>query len=118
MAHKVTKMLQFNKDTALKITERDGMCFFCRQGYHMESLYALDYQIQDIMHIVPKSSLGLGIEQNGVLGCRYHHSLMDNGNKGLRTEMLGMLEEYLKSLYGGWTKESVTYKKYNFGVKL
>ena len=36
------------------------------------------------MHIVNKSQGGLGIEQNGVLGCRYHHGLLDNGNKGLR----------------------------------
>ena len=82
----------------------------------MESKSLFDYQIWDIMHVVPKSSLGLGIMENGVLGCRYHHSLMDNGNKGLRTEMIGMLEDYLKSLYPGWTRESVIYKKYKFGV--
>lgn len=116
MAHKITKLLQFDKDTALKIAERDGMCFFCRLSYHTESVNTLDYQIQDIMHVVPKSSLGLGVEQNGVLGCRYHHSLMDNGNKGLRKEMIEMLEEYLKCRYEGWTREAVTYKKYNFGV--
>ena len=46
------------------------------------------------MHIVPRSQGGLGVEQNGVLGCAGHHALMDNGNKGLRTEMIGMLEDF------------------------
>lgn len=107
-----TRLLQFDKQTALKIMERDKQCFFCNLNYHMNATDLLACQIQDIMHIVPKSSLGLGIEQNGVLGCRYHHSLMDNGNKGLRAEMITMLEDYLKGLYAGWTRESVTYKKW------
>ena len=65
----------------------------------------------DIMHIVPKSQGGLGIEQNGVLGCRYHHTLMDNGNEGLRGEMLGYIEKYMKAIYPGWDKKNLVYKK-------
>ena len=109
----MTKLLQFSKKTALKIKERDDMCFFCRMGYYMGAENLMEYQIWDIMHVVPKSALGLGVEQNGVLGCRYHHSLMDNGNKGLRQEMIGMLEEYLSGLYPGWKREDVIYKKYD-----
>ena len=52
---------------------------------------------KDIMHIVSRSHMGLGVEENGVLGCRYHHNLMDNGNKGLGKEMVSMLEEYMSS---------------------
>lgn len=70
--------------------------------------------ILDIMHVVPKSDLGLGIPQNGVLGCRYHHALMDNGNKGLHGEMQDMLEDYMCEMYPGWTRESVRYHKYSF----
>lgn len=111
---KHTKMLQFDKKTIQKIFDRDGGCFFCKQRYWMLNTGSMMYQIQDAMHIVNKSQGGLGIEQNGVQGCRYHHHLMDNGNKGLREEMVAMLEEYIKSLYEDWSVELVTFKKYNF----
>ena len=111
---KHTKLLQFDKKTALKIAQRDKECLFCKMAYHMHSTTQLAYQIQDIMHFVNKSDGGLGIEQNGVLGCRYHHSLLDNGNKGLRQEMLEIMERHLKSIYKDWTREALVYKKYSF----
>ena len=94
-----------------KIHSRDHeSCFFCSREYHME--YACGGL--QVMHIVPRSQGGLGVEQNGVLGCAGHHDLMDNGNKGLRPEMIGMLEDYMKRKYPGWNRESVTYRKYDF----
>ena len=104
----------FSRETAEEIRNRDGSCFFCVRGYHMESSSDFGYQIPDIMHVVPKSDLGLGIPQNGVLGCRYHHALMDNGNKGLHGEMQDMLEDYMCEMYPGWKRESVRYHKYSF----
>lgn len=112
MAKKMTKYLQFSPGTAKEIRERDKECFFCARSYHMESSGDMAYRIMDIMHIVPRSHLGLGVKENGVLGCRYHHSLLDNGNKGLHREMEEMLKEYLRGLYPGWTEEGVTYHKY------
>lgn len=67
--------------------------------------------ILDIMHVVNKSQGGLGVVQNGVCGCRGHHSLMDNSE--YNDEMRTMTEDYLKILYPGWTRESVTYGKWN-----
>jgi hypothetical protein len=107
-----TKALQFNKATKQKIAERDEDCFFCKQGYHLIAPGVFVYGAYDPMHVVNKSQGGLGVVENGVLGCRYHHSLLDNGNKGLREEMVQMLKEYLKTLYPGWTEESVTYRKW------
>lgn len=116
MAKSMTKYLQFDRATAEKIIARDQCCFFCARGYHMDGALQLDTHVQDIMHIVPRSHLGLGVKENGVLGCRYHHSLLDNGNKGLHAEMEGMLHEYMRELYPGWTPESVTYSKWRLLV--
>ena len=110
--NKRTKALQFSKETALKIVERDETCIFCKTGYHMYSKDTLAYQIQDIMHIVNKSQGGLGIEQNGALGCRYHHHLLDNGNEGIRQEMIHTLENYMEKLYPDWNRKNLVYKKW------
>lgn len=111
------KLLQFDRKTQLLICERDVTCLFCRLQYHMPNIpgnFSLQMTIADIMHFVNKSAGGLGIPQNGVLGCRYHHGLLDNGNKGLREEMLQMMEEYLKSIYPEWNKEKLVVNKYKF----
>lgn len=113
--HKYTRKLQFDTKTRKRIIARDrGECLFCSMNYHMECTSGMLLEIKDIMHFVPKSQMGLGIEQNGAVGCRYHHNLLDNGNKGLRQEMLEMFEEYLKFLYHDWSKGKLVYKKYDF----
>lgn len=110
--NKRTKALQFDKPTIKKIFNRDNGCLFCNLYYHMDKALPGDLTIFDPMHIINKSQGGLGVEQNGVKGCRYHHHLLDNGNQGLRDEMLEILKDYIKSLYSDWTEESVTYNKY------
>lgn len=110
-----TKLLQFNKDTIKAIQQRDNYsCLFCRIGYHCEEFdpNKMDFIVHDIMHFIPKSKLGLGIEENGVEGCRYHHHLLDNGNQSLRKEMLKIMENYLKSFYPNWDKSNLVYKKW------
>ena len=109
---KRTKALQFDACTRQIIKERDRYCIFCRIGYHMDSTNALAYQIQQIMHIVPRSQGGLGVEQNGVLGCQHHHSMLDNGNDGCREEMMQYIEMYMKDKYPGWNRELLIYKKW------
>ena len=102
--------LQFSKDTKQALLDRDKGCFFCKRGIHMTGSLPGDRSILDPMHIVNKSQQGLGVIQNGVIGCRWHHTLMDNGKFG--PEMRTMAEDYLKILYPGWTRESVTYNKW------
>lgn len=109
---KRTKSLQFSESVRNRILQRDRGCLFCRLGYHMEKALPGDLNVFDAMHVVNKSQGGLGVEQNGVQGCRYHHSLLDNGNQGLRDEMVELMEEHIKSLYPGWTRKSVTYNKW------
>lgn len=111
---KYTKLLQFDKKTAQRIMERDGGCIFCKMHFHMECTDWMALGIKDIMHYIPKSSQGLGIEENGAEGCRYHHSLMDNGNRGLRDEMLDLMKEYLQSRYPDWNENKLRYNKYSY----
>lgn len=112
---KYTKLLQFDKNTRETIYERDNYsCLFCKIGYHTQgqNMSELEFNIFDPMHFIPKSKLGLGIEENGVCGCRYHHHILDNGNLGLREEMLMIMEEYLKQCYPEWAKDKLVYRKY------
>lgn len=113
--HKNTRKLQFDTKTKKRIYERDhGECIFCNMAYHMECTSGMLLEIKDVMHYIPKSQLGMGVEKNGAIGCRYHHNLLDNGNKGLRKDMLSRFEAYLKHIYPDWNKEELVYKKYDF----
>lgn len=106
---------QFNDDTKEKIWYRDGQqCIFCRIGYHIECNDPWLYEMKDIMHYINKSQGGLGIEQNGAVGCRYHHGLLDNGNKGLREEMLEIFKRHLMQQYPEWNEEKLIYNKWDF----
>lgn len=91
--HKYTKKLQFSRKVQERIYYRDNKeCIFCAMGYYTDCKSGMLLEIKDIMHYIPKSSMGLGIEQNGALGCRYHHELLDNGNHDSRdtwAEMAG-----------------------------
>lgn len=112
---KSTRAREFSPKTREAIKQRDhNECIFCGLGYHMEDATWFGQNIPNIMHYIPRSQGGLGIEQNGVLGCQYHHDMMDNGNKGLRKEMLLILKGYLTGKYPGWKEEDLIYKKYDF----
>lgn len=106
---KRTKATEFSQSTKQLIRKRDMyQCLFCRLGKYGKS--ECDW-IQDIMHYINKSAGGLGIPENGILGCRYHHSLLDNGNKGYRADMLADMRAYLESIYPNWNEEDLYYKK-------
>lgn len=108
---KLAGKMEFTAKARRAIHKRDGeTCVFCAMEYHMEE--AIGWAPLQIMHVVPRSQMGKGVEQNGVLGCVGHHILMDNSNKECRAEMQEILEERMKSFYPGWTRESVTFRKY------
>lgn len=82
---KYTKYLEFSQIERTAIMERDNYkCIFCQIGYKMPPAEVLSRSVMDIMHYIPRSSMGLGIRQNGAVGCRYHHHMLDNGNSGNR----------------------------------
>jgi predicted restriction endonuclease len=104
------KALQFSTDTIHEMIDRDKGCLFCQLGIHMDKVSMDSRLIFDPMHIVNKSQGGLGVIENGVIGCRGHHHLMDNSE--FNEEMREIARDYLRSLYPGWTEEIVTYNKY------
>ena len=106
--HERTKKLQFDAKARQAIADRDGWCIFCQIGYKMPKEPC---QTTDIMHIVGRAQGGLGIEQNGVLGCRHHHMMMDNGNGGDREAMQEYIEKYMKRFYPDWSREALYYRK-------
>lgn len=112
MGRKLKRQTEYTAAARKKIHERDReMCVFCAMGYAMpEDLSATRSALQ-IMHIVPRSQLGKGVEENGALGCVWHHNMLDNGNAGNRREMLAILEERMRYFYPGWSREKVTYRK-------
>lgn len=115
---KRTKSLEFSKKTRERILCRDReMCIFCQIGYNMYSTTEMGYQLDGIMHYIPRSQGGLGIEQNGALGCRYHHELMDNGSKGLRKEMREIMKGYLSGMYPDWNEKDLYYNKWKGAAK-
>lgn len=113
--NKSTKKLQFSAKTKKRIEERDrNRCIFCARSYHMKCRDPIQYAIREHMHYINKSAGGMGIEENGALGCRYHHTLLDNGNKGLRPEMLAIFRKHLQSHYPEWDEKKLVYHKYDF----
>lgn len=109
MKSKRSRACDFTIEVKKTIVQRDkGKCLFCRLGKYGKS--QCDW-IMDIMHYIPRSSGGLGIPENGVLGCRYHHELMDNGNKGYRQWMLDDMRDYLRSQYPEWNENDLYYTK-------
>lgn len=117
MKKKLTRRLEFTAKARKAIHKGDQeACVFCAAGYEPPEDPAYSRTALQVMHIVPRSQLGMGIEQNGALGCVWHHQMMDNGNLENREEMLAMLEERMRRIYPGWSRETVTYRKSSGGV--
>ena len=110
-----TKSREFSPKQRQVIVERDNNhCIFCSLEYRMEGASWADLQLDGIMHYIPRSRNGLGIEQNGAIGCKWHHRMLDNGNNGHREEMLELFKNYLKSFYKDWDESKLVYDKWSF----
>ena len=110
---KQARAREFNAASRQIIKERDRyQCIFCQMQYHMEDVIWSGPGSLSIMHYIPRSHSGLGIPQNGALGCISHHEMLDNGNKGRREEMLQLFKHYLQNHYPDWSEEALTYNKW------
>lgn len=103
---KVSKLCEFSPAEREKIKARDGGCIFCQMfGYS-------GFPATQIMHYVPRSHLGLGIEKNGAWGCVKHHQELDNGTNS--EPMRRVFREYLEQHYDGWSASDCIYSKWDF----
>ena len=107
---------EFNQAVREEIYTRDkGECIFCVIEYRMEKSTWYGRKLKSIMHYVPRAANGLGIPENGAVGCQYHHEMLDNGyNKGDREEMMQIFKEYLQSKYPNWDEKKLVYNKWSF----
>lgn len=112
---KQARAREFSPKARKEIIRRDnGGCIFCRKNYRMEGAGWLEKEVKGIMHYIPRAKNGLGIPENGAVGCQYHHNMMDNGHRGRREEMLGIFREYLKGFYPDWDESGLVYSKWDF----
>ena len=110
---KRSKACEFPPKVRQQIIERDkGKCIFCEMGYEIPEEFTASRGLQ-IMHFVPRSQGGLGIPENGAVGCIYHHMLLDNG-KDHREVMTDLFREYLKAHYKNWDNIKLIYDKWSF----
>lgn len=110
---KRTKALNFDNETRKAIYSRDMGCIFCSMNYRVPEETKYDQTLFSIMHYIPRSQGGLGVIENGAVGCQYHHHMLDNGNQGNRKEMLELFQDYLKGHYGYWDEKQLYYRKWN-----
>lgn len=112
---KQAKLHEFNTVERRKIIERDyGECIFCRIGYKMSGGTEFAKQIKAIMHYIPRGQGGLGVAENGAVGCQYHHEMLDNGSQGNREEMKRIFREHLQQYYPDWNEDKLVYSKWGF----
>lgn len=99
---KVSRACEFSLAVRKRIKERDKGCIFCQMfGYS-------GYPATQIMHYVPRSHQGLGIEENGALGCVYHHQELDNGVNSEPYKRV--FREYLQAHYPRWNETTLMYQ--------
>ena len=109
---KRSKACEFDIKTRTRIKARDKGCIFCNLRYMLPpepNIFTGRYQI---MHFIPRSQGGLGIPENGAVGCVYHHTMMDNDRNGLRDDMLLIFETYLRARCKDWDKSKLVYDKW------
>lgn len=97
--HKTTKATAIPWHVKEAVSLRDkGHCIFCgRPG-------------KPVAHVVRRSQLGMGIEQNIVTACDACHRQLDEGRT--REAMYARAVAYLKGFYPEWTRDDMIYKKW------
>lgn len=87
------------------VKQRDNWtCIFCH--HFGES----GYDANQLMHYIPRSQGGLGIEENLALGCPAHHQILDNGADNQKYK--DYFREYLQGIYPEWNEKELKFNKW------
>lgn len=62
-------------------------------------------------HYIPRSRGGLGIEENVVTLCDFHHRILDQGHGADRCAARQAIRAYLAALYENWNESNLIYRK-------
>ena len=96
-----TKKTNIPMDVKQVVFERDQeCCIFC--GKHLTVSFAC-------VHVIPRSSGGLGIKENIVTGCSDCHIKLDHSSK--RSMMLMIAHIHLFSFYPDYDYDQCVYHK-------
>lgn len=96
-----TQKTSISTEVKKKVHERDnGCCVLCGRWLPWNNSNA---------HIVPRSSGGLGIEENIVTLCQECHYMYDFGLE--RKMLYDYLVEYQKKTYTNWDRSNMIFKK-------
>ena len=100
--HKSTKSCDIPMSVKKRVWERDDhRCVICGSTY----------TAAPNAHYIPRSHLGLGIEENIVTLCLGCHCDYDNSAK--RPLYAARIRDYLKMCYPDWDESKLTYKKFD-----
>lgn len=100
--HKSTKACDIPMDVKKRVWERDDhRCVICGSTY----------TAAPNAHYIPRSHLGLGIEENIVTLCMPCHCDYDNSAK--RPYYAALIRMHLKRCYPDWDESKLTYKKFD-----
>lgn len=98
---KVRQATSIPKKVKGRVYERDkGLCILCGRLGLPEA------------HYIPRSQLGLGIEENIVTLCRECHRRLDNSPE--RRFLLERVKLYLQSKYPDWNEKNLVYRRWNY----
>ena len=90
----------------------NGQCLLCH-GYRLE--YTKGQAIYNPLpnaHLIARSHLGLGIEENIVTLCQLcHYDLDFNKSREERKKLMSILEDYMRSKYNNWDNINRVYRK-------
>lgn len=99
--HRSTRECAIPRDVKERVWERDGgRCVLC----------GTTHTASPCAHYIPRSHLGLGIEENIVTLCMACHC--DYDNSPMRGYYKDQIRRYLKLRYKDWDERKLVYRKY------
>lgn len=101
------RALRIDTVTYNKVAERDKGCILCKLlKEHSKVKIAKEKGLPILYqchHFIPRSKLGMGIEENLVILCHYHHA----EESKYRNE----IKSYLKGKYENWNEKQLIFRK-------